>query len=490
MKLIFLLLALLTFPCNAQNKGVFSTYDADAQDYFDRVAAAGGTLSDASKSNHVNFVRQLKADGNWTGFDICTFSGGFNGCFVKLGYINASYKNLINTSFVSGDYAAATGLTNSGGTKKFDSQIIPNNEGLGYNNIYFSVFLVDQVSTGTFVAGEVQPNSGLGQSIFLGKTNIGMNSGGTATAIPDYGTGTDYFLQISAGPSEVVSRRDWHDLLPPSPNATSAPSVTMDQSLTGSQTRNFGTNVNGTGSYAMYMIGPYRTRTQMESINRAVRKFLVAEGRIIEKDHCVLLGDSNTKGEGASPESTNRYSKLLAAMYGLQERNMGISGTRLTGTTTGFYSGMDRWTQILLYNVYRNGKVIINYGTNDMGGDPLKGTTGTASLVTTYTSNLVTIVTGLINGGVPSQNIIICSPVINSQPELSTACKDLWTQGARQAVLNLRSNGIFIRYFDATAYLNANGGNANLDGSGVHLSNTGHLNEAIGIYTSSVYITN
>jgi lysophospholipase L1-like esterase len=487
MKKLLLLLLFVATQAACQNRGIFSAYDPDAIDYFNRVTAAGGTLSAATQSHVTNLVRDLKRDGNWAGMDIAPFLGGFSGCFVKLNYINSSYKELINTSFVSGDYGATTGLTNSGGSKKFDSQIVPDDNGLSYQNLSYCVFVTDQFGSGTIVVGDA-PASG-GETVYMGKTYIGTKGGTLQSSIPDYGTGTDYFLQMSLGSSETIFRRDAHDLLPPSPNATTPPSQALANSLCGSLTKSFGSNVNGTGSYAMYIIGPYKTRNQLRLLNIAVRKFLAAEGRITEKPQLITFGDSNTYGTGASI-AANRYSKILASYFGIQERNLGIGGTLLTTSASALYSGYDRRSQILDYNVtHPLSKVIIQYGTNDMRADPLKGTTGTASLVTTFTANLVTIIHDLVVGGVAPQNIQVGSIIINNEASVSTTCENLWVAGCRQAVLDVYSTyGIRVKYYDANADLTANGGTANLDVDNLHLNDTGHARLAYGHYYLAVYL--
>lgn len=106
---------------------LFGGYDPDAQNYFSRVAAAGGSLASATKKAFNDYVRGTKSDGDW---DLIIrgsllLTDGFAGLFVpfKVGGGSASDTNV---NFVSGDYSLATGLTGNGTTKYLNTVMLAN----------------------------------------------------------------------------------------------------------------------------------------------------------------------------------------------------------------------------------------------------------------------------------------------------------------------------------------------------------------------------
>jgi hypothetical protein len=98
--------------------GSFGAYDADAQAFFDRVTAAGGTLSATEQVAIDTLVRQMKADGTWTlmkaiypmvgasaaagaqNLKSASFTGTFNGgvTFSNLGITGNGTSGYMNTN--------------------------------------------------------------------------------------------------------------------------------------------------------------------------------------------------------------------------------------------------------------------------------------------------------------------------------------------------------------------------------------------------------
>jgi hypothetical protein len=104
-------------------------YDADAQAFFDRVATAGGTLSNTEKLAVNQLVLDMKDDGIWTKMKaIYPMVGGGTG--TTAARQAACAQNLKSSSFTgtftSGWTFASTGVTPNGSSAYMDTSLIPN----------------------------------------------------------------------------------------------------------------------------------------------------------------------------------------------------------------------------------------------------------------------------------------------------------------------------------------------------------------------------
>lgn len=95
-----------------------SIYDADAQDFFNRVVSNGGTISDSTKNAVNTFVLASKSNNYWSKINrINLFCGdNLNACLVPL-KIGGGSNTETNNNFVAGDYSESAGLTGNGSTK-------------------------------------------------------------------------------------------------------------------------------------------------------------------------------------------------------------------------------------------------------------------------------------------------------------------------------------------------------------------------------------
>lgn len=91
--------------------------DADALDYFARIVANGSTISTADKAAVTTFVLAAKANSYWTNLIDCSPLAGndLTAALTKLKYASYASNNLVNHSFVSGDYTTTTGLKGASG---------------------------------------------------------------------------------------------------------------------------------------------------------------------------------------------------------------------------------------------------------------------------------------------------------------------------------------------------------------------------------------
>jgi hypothetical protein len=91
---------------------IWSAVDADAQAYFDRITAAGSTISNTNKAAVNAFIVGCKADGIWTAIKAACFLAGpdnLTGALVPL--VGTAPTNF---SFSSGDHSRTTGLLSNG----------------------------------------------------------------------------------------------------------------------------------------------------------------------------------------------------------------------------------------------------------------------------------------------------------------------------------------------------------------------------------------
>lgn len=118
---------------------IFGAYDPDAQDYFNRVEALGGSLETSKKKAVNNRARAAKAHGIWAKTHrwnlYCTDT--FSGLFIPLKAGSGSASDT-NANFVSGDYSPATGLTGNGTNKYSSSTVLAN--ALAANDTHFAIY--------------------------------------------------------------------------------------------------------------------------------------------------------------------------------------------------------------------------------------------------------------------------------------------------------------------------------------------------------------
>lgn len=98
-----------------------SSYDSDAQAYFDAITTNSGTISNGSKDAINTFVLALKSASLWTKMiDVGVFAGDqLAAALVKLKAASGTSDVITNVGFVSGDYTEATGLLGNGTTSKY-----------------------------------------------------------------------------------------------------------------------------------------------------------------------------------------------------------------------------------------------------------------------------------------------------------------------------------------------------------------------------------
>lgn len=158
----------------ARRSGAGGT-DADAQDYFDRVAANSGTLSGTTQGAVNTFVVSAKSHGYWSKLRrINLLCGDYAAMFTPLvgAAVDTNGANL-----VSGDYSEATGLTGNGSTKWLDTGYQPIADGQSESSFGMFVYLGAADSRGVSAI-----YLGSGNSSLVNTTALGVRLSGTVLA--------------------------------------------------------------------------------------------------------------------------------------------------------------------------------------------------------------------------------------------------------------------------------------------------------------------
>lgn len=129
-----------------------ATYDADAQDFFTRGEANGGTYSATTKAAVNAFVVSAKANGYWTKLTrINLFCGDQLAAALVPLKVGGGGATDTNVNFVGGDYSEATGLTGNGTTKYLNTGLLAN--ALTANDTHIAAY--NRSSTTGFAMGVV-----------------------------------------------------------------------------------------------------------------------------------------------------------------------------------------------------------------------------------------------------------------------------------------------------------------------------------------------
>ena len=190
-------------------------YDADAQDYINRViaadVAAGNTSGlEVGVQDAINdFFVGCKADGIWSAIKACCILAGartLDGALVPL--VGGAPTNF---NFVSGDYDRETGLLGDGSTKYLNSNRNNNADPQDSNH---NAFAVSSVGTGAFM-GVVDTIANGANTIGTTPTNrFFRNRALTADSIPTTASGfcgvsrssSASFLVRTGGANTLITR--------------------------------------------------------------------------------------------------------------------------------------------------------------------------------------------------------------------------------------------------------------------------------------------
>lgn len=442
-----------------------SNIDVDVSDYASRIASASGALQTGDLEKINTFVKTLKSNSIWTKLkDVGIFMGGFNGCFVKLKYADPLYTTLINTAFISGDYSETTALTSTtASTKKVDTQIIPANYSLSKNNISLGYFSLSGVASDVSYA--MLDNRVSGAFGFdLQKATIYMNASPVkAFDVAVQKIGEPRFMYFSS--NGFINWGIDNVSIYPQPAAVAVNDLVFDTSISLWGGRNGGSNVFGSGRYSFYWIGDYLTYAEIKILYRAVLDLNKSIGRVQDKPQAIFFGDSITKGEGSSA-FTNRWTYIAASYFGLQEANLGLSGSRYRVSDAAINGGYPRRSEINNYNILVPGtKIFIQYGVNDLNQDVTAN--GDPTILSDFSTKLSSHIDEILALGVTANDIYVGSPSFTNNGASATK------QGAYAAMVLAVADAKNCWYMPMYETMRDNGG-ATLLNDVLHPNNSGH----------------
>ena len=176
-----------------------SSFDGDAQAYFDRVTAAGGTLSETEKNAVNTLTVSLKSAGLWTLMQAIYPMVGSSAAACAQNLKSSSFTG----TFSSGWTFASTGATPNGTNAFMETNFTPNVHS-SLNNAHLSYYSRSQV-TGTNGV-DIGSTGGSGLEFYMaynafGGTYIGMHSAFiNVTSLP---TTTKMFISSRLTSTEV-----------------------------------------------------------------------------------------------------------------------------------------------------------------------------------------------------------------------------------------------------------------------------------------------
>jgi hypothetical protein len=143
--------------------------DADAQAFFNRVTAAGGTLSGTEQTAVNTLVVQMKADGTWTPMKAIYPMVGASAAACAQNLKSSSFTG----TFTSGWTFASTGVTGNGTSAYMDTNLNPNTTMTNYFAHLSFYNRTDNSSTGIDIGCLAD---GAADNYFLQCFSVGLNA--------------------------------------------------------------------------------------------------------------------------------------------------------------------------------------------------------------------------------------------------------------------------------------------------------------------------
>jgi hypothetical protein len=234
-----------------QRAGFGPNVDPDAQAFFDRVTAAGGTLSATEKAAVNTLVVDMKANGTWTLQKAIYPMVGASAAACAQNLKSSSFTG----TFTSGWTFASTGVTPNGVSAYMDSGLIPSVNIASVNSTHIAAY----VRTDSF------------SGAIMGCFNTAVTNG--LYTNPKFGGGTQESRNNSLNGGNAVStdsRGFWIN------SRISSSQYKIFRNLTTNQTSNTGTS--GLCTISAYMGALNREGLPVESQNREIAFGSIGDG--------------------------------------------------------------------------------------------------------------------------------------------------------------------------------------------------------------------
>lgn len=242
------------------------TTDADAQQYFSRVTAAGGTLSALEQSAVNALVVQMKADGIWNAMKAVYPMVGASAAACAQNLKSSSFTG----TFTSGWTFASTGVTGNGTSAFMNTDCNDNNFSTNLSSL--GIYSRTNISVDTYDFGIY--NSVANKGTWMRLRNIGFG-GGVQQAPPEVNsTNSDSrgFYQMSKNGSTTVLSYKNSSQVYSTAAATTTPTNTTSflASLNNSGTPAYGFS---NKEFAFAFLGDGLSGTNMGNFYTAVQAF-------------------------------------------------------------------------------------------------------------------------------------------------------------------------------------------------------------------------
>ena len=132
-----------------------SAYDPDAQAFFNRVTAAGGSLTNTEKSAVNTLVLDMKSYGIWTSMKAIYPMVGASAAACAQNLVSASFTG----AFSSGWTFASGGVTGNGSSTYMDTTLIPSVSIASQDSTHLSYYVNQNVKITAFQIGVRGANS-------------------------------------------------------------------------------------------------------------------------------------------------------------------------------------------------------------------------------------------------------------------------------------------------------------------------------------------
>jgi hypothetical protein len=173
--------------------------DPDWLAYYNRVIAAGGSLSTTEQNATKTLVADLKANGLWTPMKAIYPMVGASAAACAQNLKSSSFTG----TFTSGWTFASTGVTPNGTSAYMDTTFKPFTEGIGLNSFAFGVYCRNDVlSKVAFGATENAKNA-----YVLAKSSFGLYSGvndNEGLVTPNWTDGRGFFINSRTASTEYA----------------------------------------------------------------------------------------------------------------------------------------------------------------------------------------------------------------------------------------------------------------------------------------------
>src|SRR5436190_8249393 len=250
--------------------------------YADRIAANGGSITQASLVAIDSFVRACQVAGIWSKFiEVGPFAGSnLNAAMVKLVYQPAAGSVLTNSSFVSGDYVetGASGGLNGDGTKFLNTNVqattLPDNG-------HYSFYLREDITSGSNkgLIGALDASNQYWMGALTPNVSLDLRFGALVLATTSGVLTKGFYMGVRESSTSLTYYRDGASIATASSAAgTTKPAYPIHMwgyNSSGSS----GARINARGSF--YSIGQALTPTEVGALHNAVRNLQSALNRAI-----------------------------------------------------------------------------------------------------------------------------------------------------------------------------------------------------------------